>query len=127
MKKLKCTLAAILIGLTSCLFGACSTEEEQPSVAVTQNTQTFITIVSQIQDSVSVDDGLKIEVALLVYEHLNDAEKGNPEVSACKTRLDGLKTKYDGVKAEADKQAEIKRENKLIEEFVNAVYDLSLD
>ena len=127
MKKLKCTLAAILIGLTSCLFGACSTEEEQPSFAVTQNTQTFVTIVSKIQDSVSVDDGLQIEVALLVYEHLNDAEKGNPEVSASKTRLDELKTKYDVVKAAADKEAETKREEKLIKDFVSAVNDLSVD
>ncbi len=125
MKKLKCALAAILIGLTSCLFGACSTEEEQSAVTVTQNTQTFITIVSQIPDSVKVDDGLQIEVALLVYEHLNDAEKGNPEVSASKTRLDGLKTKYDGVKAEADKNAEIARENKLVADFIDAVDELS--
>lgn len=126
MKKLRCALAAILMCLTACLCSACSTEEQQPA-NVTQNTQTFITIVSQIQDKVTVDDGLKIEAALLVYDHLNAAEKGNPEVSASKTRLDGLKDKYDEVKAEADRQAEIKREEKLIANFVNAVNDLSIN
>ena len=124
MKKLKCTLAAILIGLTSCLFGACSTEEEQPSVTTTQNTQTFITIVSQIQDSVTVDDGSKIEVALLVYDYLNEAEKGNPDVSASKTRLDELKTKYDIVKAADDAAKEIARENKRVSDFIDAVNSL---
>ncbi|MDE7168366.1 MAG: hypothetical protein K2O28_05930 [Clostridia bacterium] len=127
MKKLKCALAAILIGLTSCLFGACSSEEEQPSATVTQNTQTFITIVSEIQEPITVEDGLKIEVALLVYEKLNEAEKSNNDVSASKTILDGLKSKYDVVKAEADKQAEIARENKLVADFVAAVNELSLN
>ena len=127
MKKLKCTVAAILMGLTACLFGACITGDEQSSVAVTQNTQTFITIVSGIEDDVKVDDGLKIEVALLVYEHLNDAEKVNPDVSASKTRLDELKTKYDVAKAQADKEAENKGENKLVADFVSAVNALNLD
>ena len=126
MKKLRCALAAILMCLTACLCSACGTEERQPA-NVTQNTQTFITIVSQIQDKVTVDDGLKIEVALLVYDHLNDTEKGNPEVSASKTRLDGLKDKYDVVKAEADRQAEIKREEKLVANFINAVNELSIN
>ncbi len=124
MKKFIHVLASIMICITACLCGACSEGEEETKPLITQNTQTFINIVAQIQEPVTVDSGYKIEAALLVYDYLNADEKGNAEVAASKTRLDGLKSKYDVVKAEADKQAEIAREEKLVTNFINAVNEL---
>lgn len=125
MKKFICMLASIMICITALFCGACGDGgEEETKPLITQNTQTFINIVADIKEPVTVDSGYKIEAALLVYDYLNADEKGNADVAASKTRLDGLKSKYDVVKAEADRLAEIAREEKLVTNFINAVNEL---
>ncbi len=107
-------------------FAGCDTKPpvEPDDPTVTQNTQTFIGMVNKIQTPVAIESGANINVALLIYDALNDAEKSNPEVAQCKEKLDGYKATYDVLKAEADAKAEQERDERAKQRFITAVNNL---
>ncbi len=122
-KKIMCAVIAVMMFVFTVVAAACGggSPDSGKEGAATQNTQTFVNTVTQIDENITLSSGPKIEVALTIYGLLNDSEKKNQQVIEYKTVLDGYKATYDVLKAAADKEEAERQQAKLAAQFVEEV------
>lgn len=117
---------SILMSAATLLFalfaGGCdSGNEPTEKASLGRSAQLFLQLVGEIGDAVTADSEADIDAALIVYEHLGEADRQNAAVSEAKAALDGFKAEFDAAVAKAKAEAEARLDRQRAQTFCDAV------
>ncbi len=119
------SVVAIILSaaLTLPLF-ACSGNDEEETPTASPQAQNFVNYVIRIETPITLDSEAFVDGALILYEHLSDADKQNADVVSYKATLDGYKeqvTELLAQKAEQDAAAEREKKRNAFTAAVRAL------